>query len=421
MDILSAEFLSALAAIVVIDLVLAGDNAIVIALAARSLPRHLQKRAIAWGTVGAIVVRSAMTMVVVWLLKVPGLMLVGGALLIWIAYRLLSPQESGDENHGPAATTFWGAMQTIVIADAVMGLDNVLAVAGAAQGSYLLVVLGLLISIPIVIWGSTLILHWVERFPSIVYVGAGVLAWTAAKMMMSEPLVRDAFEANAAIAPLVYFAVIVGVLWAGFARNHRHLDSRITARIAALRNLLEVQTTPTDSNEGETAMKRILIPVDGSKNSEFAVRHVINEFLQDSAKEVHLLHVRQPLTQHAARFISRKNREAWHRDEAEKALAPARALLTQHGVPHAAAFKMGDKAGLIVDEARRLRCHQIVMGTARRNSLTRMLQDSTTNKVLEHTSVPVEVIAGNAVSRLERWGVTAGAGAMIALLFAAID
>ena len=421
MDILSLEFLSALAAIVVIDLVLAGDNAIVIALAARNLPRHLQKRAIAWGTVGAIIVRSAMTMVVVWLLKVPGLMLVGGALLIWIAYRLLAPQEDGEEGHGPVATTFWGAMQTIVIADAVMGLDNVLAVAGAAHGNYLLVVLGLLISIPIVIWGSTLILHWVERFPAIVYVGAGVLAWTAAKMMMNEPLVRDAFASNAAIAPLTYFAAIGGVLWAGFVRNHRQLESRITSRIAARRSTSGGHPTIEDTNEGDTAMKRILIPVDGSKNCELAVRHVINEFMQDSAKEVHLLHVRVPLTQHVSQFVSRRNREAWHRDEAEKALAPARALLAQHGVPHSSAYKIGDRAGVIVDEARRLRCHQIVMGTARKNSLTRMLQDSTTSKVLERTSVPVEVIAGTSVSRLERWGLPAGVGALAAMVIAAMD
>ncbi len=201
MDLFSVEFLSALAAIVVIDLVLAGDNAIVIALAARSLPPQLQKKAIVWGTVGAIVVRSAMTMVVVWLLKIPGLMLVGGALLVWIAYRLLLPEEEQSVGHGPVATNFWGAMRTIVVADAVMGLDNVLAVAGAAHGSYVLVVLGLLISIPIVIWGSTLILKWVERFPVIVYVGAGVLAWTAAKMMMHEPLVKDAVNGNGVIAP----------------------------------------------------------------------------------------------------------------------------------------------------------------------------------------------------------------------------
>jgi YjbE family integral membrane protein len=421
MDIFSAEFLSALLAIVIIDLVLAGDNAIVIALAARSLPPALQKRAIIWGTFGAIAVRSAMTMVVVWLLKIPGLMLVGGALLIWIAYRLLAPQDGGDEGHHPAATTFWGAMKTIVIADAVMGLDNVLAVAGAAHGSYLLVVLGLLISIPIVIWGSTLILKWVERFPAIVYLGAGVLAWTAGKMMTSEPLIKDAFAGNGALAPLVCLAVIGGVLWAGFAKNHRQLESRIKARLAEMRAANGADDRATPLPTGDSAMQRILIPVDGSRNSEFAVRHVIAEFLKDSDKEVHLLNVQPPFSRHVAQFASRRNREAWHHDEAEKALAPARQLLARHGVPHASSYKLGDKAQVITDEARRLRCHHIVMSTARKNSLTRMLQDSTTNKVLERTSVPVELIAGNAVSRLERWGIPAGAGALLALLIAAVD
>ena len=135
MELFSPEFFSALFAIVIIDLVLAGDNAIVIALAARNLPPDLRNKAIAWGTIGAIVVRSAMTIVVVWLLKIPGLLLAGGALLLWIAYKLLI-DNNDDESHGiSSATNFWGAMRTIVVADAVMGLDNVLAVAGAAHGS----------------------------------------------------------------------------------------------------------------------------------------------------------------------------------------------------------------------------------------------------------------------------------------------
>ena len=133
MEFFSAPWLSALLAIVLIDLVLAGDNAIVIALAARQLPAHLQKKAIIWGTVGAIVVRSAMTIGVVWLLKIPGLMLIGGLGLVWVAYKLLAPQEGHAEGHAPVASTFWGAMKTIVIADALMGIDNVLGVAGAAK------------------------------------------------------------------------------------------------------------------------------------------------------------------------------------------------------------------------------------------------------------------------------------------------
>ncbi|MEP6826418.1 MAG: YjbE family putative metal transport protein, partial [Ramlibacter sp.] len=125
MEFLSSAWWSALLAIILIDLVLAGDNAIVIALAARSLPPHLQRKAVVWGTVGAIVVRSVMTVGVVWLLKIPGLMLVGGLGLVWIAYKLLADQ-SGETHGGPVASTFWGAMKTIVIADALMGIDNVL-------------------------------------------------------------------------------------------------------------------------------------------------------------------------------------------------------------------------------------------------------------------------------------------------------
>lgn len=214
MTFLSPEWLSALASIVLIDLILAGDNAIVIALAARSLPTHLQKKAILWGTVGAIVVRSLMTLVVVWLLKIPGLMLAGGLGLVWIAYKLLVP--GGDEEHGGAgATTFFGAMKTIIVADALMGVDNVLGVAGAAHGAFDLVVIGLLISVPIVVWGSSVVLKLVDRFPIISYLGAGVLAFTAAKMIVGESLLKPVFDPNDIARWAVYAVVIAGVLLAG--------------------------------------------------------------------------------------------------------------------------------------------------------------------------------------------------------------
>ncbi len=220
MELFSAPWWSALLAIVLIDLVLAGDNAIVIALAARNLPAHLQKRAILWGTVGAIVVRSAMTLGVVWLLKIPGLMLVGGIGLVWIAYKLLAPSEGGDE-HSPQASTFWGAMKTIVIADALMGVDNVLGVAGAAKGSFDLVVIGLLISVPIVVWGSTMVLKLVERFPIITYLGAGVLAYTAGHMIVSEPLLDDIYDPSLIGRLATYAVLIVGVLSAGWWSTRR--------------------------------------------------------------------------------------------------------------------------------------------------------------------------------------------------------
>jgi len=220
-DLFTMQFLSALLAIVVIDLVLAGDNAIVIALAARNLPPQLQKKAIVWGTIGAVVVRSAMTIGVVWLLKIPGLMLVGGVALVWIAYKLLADEGDG-EGHGAAATTLFGAMKTIIIADAVMGVDNVLAVAGAAHGSFLLVVLGLLISIPIVVWGSSLVLRLMARFPAVIYVGAGVLALTAGKMIVREPLVKEFFAASGLLYWGTVLVVIVGVLGAGYLAKKQH-------------------------------------------------------------------------------------------------------------------------------------------------------------------------------------------------------
>jgi YjbE family integral membrane protein len=224
MELFSSAWLSALLAIILIDLVLAGDNAIVIALAARNLPSHLQKRAIVWGTVGAVVVRALMTMGVVWLLKIPGLMLVGGMGLVWIAYKLLVPSGGGD-GHQPTATTFLGAMKTIVIADALMGVDNVLGVAGAAHGAFDLVIIGLLISVPIVVWGSTLVLRLVERFPIITYAGAAVLAYTAAHMMVSEPLLDAVFDASLLNRVLAHAVVIAGVLIAGRWAAQRHAQS----------------------------------------------------------------------------------------------------------------------------------------------------------------------------------------------------
>ena len=226
MEFLSAPWWSALLAIVLIDLVLAGDNAIVIALAARNLPAHLQKKAILWGTVGAIVVRSLMTLGVVWLLKIPGVMGLGGAALLWIAYKLLA--EDGErEGHGPVATTFWGAMRTIVVADALMGVDNVLGVAGAAHGAFDLVVIGLVVSVPIVVFGSRLVLRLVERFPAIIHAGAAVLAFTAAKMIVDEPLLDALFDPSAIARWSTYAACIAGVLGAGWlaTRGRRHSPS----------------------------------------------------------------------------------------------------------------------------------------------------------------------------------------------------
>ncbi|MDF2961522.1 MAG: hypothetical protein K0S39_3257 [Paenibacillus sp.] len=219
MEWLNAAFFTALLSIVLIDLVLAGDNAIVIGLAARNLPKEYQKKAIIWGTVGAIGIRAAATLAVVWLLKLPALLLIGGAVLIWIAYKLLVDKK---DHNIAAQNKLWPAIQTIIIADAVMGFDNVVAVAGAAgsnHGSFLLVILGLLISVPIMVWGSTLFIRWMEKFPWILYIGSGVLAVTAGKMLVGDPLVVNYFAANPILKWTIVAVLTVAVLAAGIWRK----------------------------------------------------------------------------------------------------------------------------------------------------------------------------------------------------------
>lgn len=215
MELTGTDFISGLLAIILLDLVLAGDNAIVIALAARRLPKALQKRAIFWGSFGAIAIRLVLTGVVVYLLELPGLMLAGGVLLLPIAWSLLL-QNAESDHQVSASATLWGALRTIIVADALMGMDNVLAIAGASKGHLGLVALGLLISIPLVVWGSTLILKLIERFPLIIYLGAGAIAWTAAHMIASDHLIESWFDTHAWAAYALQLVLVVGICGAGW-------------------------------------------------------------------------------------------------------------------------------------------------------------------------------------------------------------
>jgi len=239
MEIFSSVWWSALLAIILIDLVLAGDNAIVIALAARKLPPALQRKAIWWGTVGAIVVRSSLTVVVVWLLKIPGLMLIGGLGLLYIACKLIL-DTGDDKEHDIHVTSFWGAMKTIIVADALMGIDNVLGVAGAAQGSFDLVVIGLLISVPIVVFGSTLVLKMVERWPVIINIGAAVLAFTAAKMITDEKLLDPIFDGTERINEIARWATYI------IAIAIVLITSRIASRKTSTKSVPQSSTTLTN-------------------------------------------------------------------------------------------------------------------------------------------------------------------------------
>ncbi|GFN30366.1 TerC family protein [Paenibacillus xylaniclasticus] len=217
LDFLSWAFAVALLQIVFIDLVLAGDNAIVIGMASRNLPKAQQKQAIIWGTIGAVVIRAIATLLVVHLLKIPWLLLIGGFLLLFIAYKLLVQEESHDTIK--AGNSLWQSIRTIIIADAAMGLDNVIAVAGAAHGNDLLVIIGLLISIPIVVWGSTLFIKLIQKFPWIIYIGTGVLAYTAAKMITHEPEIKHYFENSTLFSWSFISILILLVILAGIVTN----------------------------------------------------------------------------------------------------------------------------------------------------------------------------------------------------------
>ena len=189
MEFLTLNFLWALLAIILIDVVLGGENALVIAMAAKKLPEHLRKRAMLWGTFGAVAVRFVCVAALTYLLMIPGLRLVGGLMLIYIAWKLTS--NNNDHANIKAASTFWGAMGTIVMADAVMGLDNALAIAGAAGGNWILIILGLLISVPIILFGSTMVAKILDKYPSTIYLGAFVLYYVAGKMIVHEPFIDN--------------------------------------------------------------------------------------------------------------------------------------------------------------------------------------------------------------------------------------
>lgn len=199
--------------IILINILLSGDNALVIALASRNLPEHQQRAAILWGGAGAIGLRIIFVFVATALLQIPYLQLIGGILLLWIALKLVSDDHQGTENI-EASANLWGAVKTIIVADVVMSLDNVIAIVGVAKGNYLLLIIGLAISIPIIIWGSKLILYFIERWPIIITIGAAFLGWVGGEMFVSESHIAHYLEVYPALhwgIPTL-FAIIVLVI-----------------------------------------------------------------------------------------------------------------------------------------------------------------------------------------------------------------
>ncbi len=207
----NTDFLVSLLEIIGVNIVLSGDNAVVIALACRSLPKRQQRWGIALGSAAAVILRIFFTVFVVYLMTVPYLKLAGGALLFWIGYQVLQPGDG--EAKVNAADHIFGAVRTILIADAVMSLDNVIAIAAAAHGNHLLLVLGLVISVPMVVYGATLLIRVIERFPVVVYFGAGLIGYIGGEVAIGDPAVSSWLDSHAhwshIAAPLAGAAVVL--------------------------------------------------------------------------------------------------------------------------------------------------------------------------------------------------------------------
>ena len=225
MSFSSPEFWVALLQIIGVNIVLSGDNAVVIALACRNLSPEQRKTGIFWGVAGAISLRVVLTVFAALVMNLPWLKFVGGVLLLWIAVKLMLPEDEEGHDIEPSAH-LWGAVKTIVVADFVMSLDNVIAVAGAAHGSLALLLFGLAVSIPLIVWSSQLILRWMERWPWIVLLGAGLLGYVAGQMIFTDPGIiallppLPEWSAKAAGAIGALLVVVVG----------RWLEQRILAR-----------------------------------------------------------------------------------------------------------------------------------------------------------------------------------------------
>jgi YjbE family integral membrane protein len=212
MEFNSPAFWIAVLQIIAIDIILGGDNAVVIALASRRLPLHQRNKAIFWGVFGAIGLRVVLIFFALQLLKIPMLKIVGALLLLWIGIKLLMPDHDGD-HEVDASTNLLGAIKTIIVADAVMSLDNVIAIAAAAKDSLGLVVFGLVVSVPIIVYGSKLVLMLMDRFPIVIVLGAALLGWIAGDMAVTDVTVKDKDWVVANASWLKYAAPIAGALF----------------------------------------------------------------------------------------------------------------------------------------------------------------------------------------------------------------
>ncbi len=375
--------------IIIVNIVLSGDNAVVIALAARSLPPNQQKQAIIWGSVAAIIMRVILTILAVEMLKLPYLKLVGALLLFWIAVQLLVPEENDDDGI-KSSGNMWAAIRTILIADLVMSLDNVIGVAAAAKGDNILLMLGLAISIPLIIFGSTIILKLMDRYPIIITGGAALLGWVAGEMLITDPILVSWIATN---MPWIHIHLpLVGEInWAQILGAALViLAGKIMVARAGGREM-EAEAGGAAAQAGGHAMFKVLVPVDGSDNCVRAIQFLIRRVaLCKEPVDIHLLNVQRPFPG-TVRGV-REQAEQHHQEEGAKALAGASKLLDAAGLKYTQHVSVGETAEIVAQIVKDKQFDEILMGTRGMSAAANMLMGSVASKILSLVEVPVLLV-----------------------------
>lgn len=381
-------FWIALAQIIGVNIVLSGDNAVVIALAARSLPPKQQKQAVLWGSGAAVVMRIVLTIVAVELLRLPYLKLIGAVLLLWIGIQLLLPEGHEDEGGAKTNTGMVAAIRTILIADLVMSLDNVIAVAAAAKGDLTLLIVGLLISIPLVIFGSTLLMKFMERWPIIITIGGALLGWVAGEMAIGDPAVKEWVDANAAwlhyLAPAAGAAFVVAL---GKWLAHR---AEVAEHASHAPDLARGADQHAEA-AGKTPQRRVLVAADDSPASLAGVARFVERMrAKGEPVAVDLVSVQAPVHRDVTTFVDNEAIKDKHHDDGIAALAAARAQLDAAGISHLVHIAVGDTGPVLAQYARDLGASEVyVTETARADGEG---LDAALEHMRSHAGVPVTLL-----------------------------
>lgn len=369
MDFLNAAFLISVLQIIAIDILLGGDNAVVIALACRKLPPEQRNKGIFWGVAGAIALRVVLIFFALQLLQLPFLKIVGAMLLLWIGIKLMLPEDDSHANV-VGSTSLLGAIKTIVIADAVMSLDNVIAVAGAAKGDMTLVIFGILISIPIIVWGSQLVLKLMDRFPVVITLGAGLLGWIGGGML-------------------------VGDVWLQpYLQDYPSWLHHVTGAAGALL-VVGLGTVLSQPSKQELKVlspsQKILFPIDGSEHALNALQQWVKTHADLQQSELHLVNVQLAVDGHVKSVVDADELSDYQREGGMADLASAMQWLHEQGLPYQHHVLVGHPADQICRFAQERGMSEIVMGSHGRTGLLELVMGSVATEVKDKACVPVHV------------------------------